>query len=139
MRKGVAFLQSATLLAAVGGDGWVRMHLLAQGIELTLKALLLANDYDRYRKQLPTRRFGHDLLALESEVVRVFGARPLRTSVASELASLDRHYGQHALRYAGIPDIFIEPTTIGTRRLERKLAALQRVIARKRVFEPWPW
>jgi len=47
--KAGAFLQAATLVRSKDGSehtDWVALHLLCQGIELFLKALLLFGDYD---------------------------------------------------------------------------------------------
>ena len=46
--KGKVFLGAAVLLRQKGGYEFVVLHLLCQGIEVVLKGLLLAIDYDKF-------------------------------------------------------------------------------------------
>jgi hypothetical protein len=77
-QKGKHFVLAALLLRQKGGYEYVVLHLLCQGIEITLKALLLSADYDTHRPKL--RSYGHDLLRL---ILRCTSSRlPRRSSSA---------------------------------------------------------
>lgn len=77
--KDKAFLSAAILLRQKGGYEFVVLHLLCQGIEVTLKGFLLFVDYDKYKPKL--RRFGHKLLSVSVEAVKAAGLLPLKKDV----------------------------------------------------------
>jgi predicted solute-binding protein len=82
----------------------VHLHLLCQGLENIQKSLLLARNYDAYRK--PVRQMRHNLI-LGSETLRAaYSLKPLRPQVQSTLEKLNSYYSAHLFRYSGIHDVF---------------------------------
>ena len=73
-------MAAAVLLRKHGGDKYVVWHLLCQGIEIILKALLLFLDYKKYNKL--QRTFGHDLEKIISAAIVAYRLRPLRPALA---------------------------------------------------------
>jgi len=57
--KGTSFLGAAALLHRQGSYESVVLHLMCQGIEIILKALLLVSNHDKYAPQLTA--LGHNL------------------------------------------------------------------------------
>lgn len=51
-RKGAHFIGAALLLRQHGGEEYVVLHNLCQGLELIIKGLLLVKDFDSYRPKL---------------------------------------------------------------------------------------
>jgi len=74
--KGKNFLGAAILLRQKGGYEYVVLHLMCQGVEVTLKALLLLKNYKRYEPKL--KKYGHRLMPLVADVLAEFELRPLR-------------------------------------------------------------
>ena len=68
--KGRSFMGASVLLKDHGGDEYVALHLLCQGIEIVLKALLLELDYKKYDKL--QRKYGHDLQKVISAAIDAF-------------------------------------------------------------------
>jgi hypothetical protein len=126
--KGYNFLAAAVMLGKHHGDEYVTLHLACQGIEMILKGLLLLKDYDRYQPLLH-KRYGHNLLLLTSDAIIEFRLRPLRPEIASELQELNQLY-RNAFRYSGLLDIFIDPTSISSRRVFRRTKAVLKVAER---------
>ena len=82
------------------GDGYVVRHLLCQGLELVLKALLLLKDYDKYEPLLhKPKHFGHNLMALTNEVCDLYEVK-LRAKHLADLARLNHFFQAHLFRYA---------------------------------------
>ena len=127
--KGKAFLGAAVLLRQKGGYEFVVLHLLCQGIEVVLKGLLLAIDYDKFKPKL--KKFGHDLLKVTDAATSAAGIPALRPSVRSEMESLNQLYSRHLLRYGSGYDILVDPKTIRNRLVLRRMIALLRLIERK--------
>jgi hypothetical protein len=127
--KGRSFVGASVLLRRQGGDEYVVLHLLCQGIEIILKALLLFLDYKKYDKL--QRKFGHDLEKVISAAIDGYRLHPLRPALAAEVKALNDFYSKHLLRYAGIHDIFIAPGSIGSGRTFRRLAAVLRLANRE--------
>ncbi len=50
--KGKSFIGAVLLLRQRQGYEYVVLHLFCQGIEITLKGLLLIKDYDKYKGKL---------------------------------------------------------------------------------------
>jgi hypothetical protein len=109
--KGKNFLQAAVLLRQHGGNEYIVLHLLCQGIEIVLKALLLIKDFDTYKPRIKSE-FGHNLETLVSEVLGQFGLKPIRPALVSELHELNILYSKHLLRYSSSYDLLINPSTI---------------------------
>lgn len=130
--KGKSFLGATILLrqrACSEADEYVFRHLLCQAIELILKSVLLAVNYDRFQPQLATK-LGHRLLKIADEVHAVCGIAPLRAPIAKELHLLDQVFSTHRLRYASALDVLVSPESIHYRKTMHRLAALVRVIER---------
>lgn len=127
--KGKAFLGAAILLRQKGGYEFVVLHLLCQGIEVTLKGLLLFMDYDKYKPKL--RRIGHKLLSVSEAAAKAAGLPPLKKDVHTELEVLSNLYSQHLLRYGSGYDILVNPSTIPSSRVLRRMVAVLRLAERK--------
>lgn len=109
--KGKNFLQAAILLRQHGGNEYIVLHLLCQGVEIVLKALLLLKDFDSFQPQLKIK-FGHNLNTLAVEVLSQFGLKSLRPALATELHELNILYSKHLLRYSSSSDFLVDPSTI---------------------------
>ena len=127
--KGKAFLGAAVLLRQKGGYEFVVLHLLCQGIEVVLKGLLLAIDYDKFKPKL--KKFGHDLLKVTDAATSAAGIPALRPRVRSEMESLNQLYSRHLLRYGSGYDILVDPKTIRSHLVLRRMIALLQLIERK--------
>jgi hypothetical protein len=130
--KGKSFLGAAILLRQKGGYEYVVLHLMCQGVEVTLKALLLLKNYKRYEPKL--KKYGHHLIPLVGDVLAEFQLRPMRQALRSELEALSNLYAQHLLRYNSFADILFDPKTISSslvlRRMGGGLRLAEREIAR---------
>jgi hypothetical protein len=142
--RGRGFAGAAGLLSKqkVGHD-YVVLHLLCQGMEIVLKAILLRVDFDHYQPRL--RGFGHDLAGLAVAVTMAAKRKPLRDSLVAELKVVSDLYKAHHLRYAGRFDMFVHPDTVPTRRITLAFIALGAFVDRAALFEmpvtaepPWP-
>ena len=127
--KGKSFLGAGILLRQQGGYEYVVLHLICQGVEIILKALLLFRDYDKYRNQL-RRPLGHNLTALVAASLSEFGAKPISPALAGELDTLNSLYSNHWLRYGSFYDILVAPQTIPSTLTLRKIAAVIRLAER---------
>jgi hypothetical protein len=143
-RKGNSFIGAAILLRQHGGDEYVVLHLLCQGIEILMKGLLLVVDYDRFKPRLrtktprrraaePSRRggIGHNLLAATDEAMKAAGLPAFRGAAHAELKGLNTLYTRHLLRYASTHDVLVDGRTIPHRRLLHRIGALLRRISRR--------
>lgn len=128
--KGRGFLQAAVLLAEDGGDASACNYLLAQGMEVTLKALLVSRNYDHYN-QGKLKRLGHDLLGLVEECRREFGLNRLAAPAMRELERLNTYYTLHHLRYASGWDVLGKPQRLAVDRLLRVMCAVCRLAERE--------
>ena len=125
-RRGKSFIGAAVLLGQqAGADRYVVLHLLCQGVEIILKALLLLLDYEKYIKL--QRRYGHDLNRVVAAAIEAFGLHPMRPKLAQEIQALNNFYSQHLLRYDGLHDILIDPSSIESNRMFRRIAAVLRI------------
>lgn len=127
--KGKDFIGAALLLRKYGGQEYVVLHLLCQGVECVLKGVLLSVSYDVYGPQL--KSMGHDLVKLADAVQVALGCKSFRKDVLDELNKLNVLYKKHLLRYGAIYDIFVDPSTIKSGMVLRKVAALIRLIEAK--------
>lgn len=129
-RRGKSFIGAAVLLGQqLGSDRYVVLHLLCQGVEIILKALLLLLDYEKHIKQ--QRRHGHDLNRVVTAAIEAFGLNPMRPKLAQEVQTLNNFYTQHLLRYDGLHDILVDPASIESNRIFRRIAAVLRVTERE--------
>ena len=120
--RGKGFVGAALLLQKQGGYEFVSLHLLCQGIEIVLKALLLLHDYDRYKPRMGRRKgFGHDLVHLEHEVRAIFGIGSGSNALSDELNGLNGFFAKHQLRYASLIDILVDPRFIPVGSVIRQL------------------
>ena len=127
--KGRSFIGAALLLRRQGGYEYVSLHLLCQGIEIILKSLLLYHDYDKY-KPLIKKQIGHDLEKAADNVVGEFGRETLKPEPLLELKGLNNLYKDHRLRYGNGYDLLVDPKTILSERVLRRMSALLRIIDR---------
>lgn len=128
--KGSAFIAAALLLREKSGNEYVVLHLLCQGLELVLKASLLFRDYDKYRRALERRDLGHNLSRVAETARAAFGLRELPPPLAKELDHLSHYYSNHHLRYGGLADILVEPTSIASGMVLRRTVAVLRLFRR---------
>ncbi|MDQ3772934.1 MAG: hypothetical protein M3461_00320 [Pseudomonadota bacterium] len=131
--KGKAFIGATILLRRQGnseGTDHVLLHLLCQGIEVTLKGLLLLRDYDRFIVRL-RKPLGHNLFKVAKEASTAYGLKPLRGDLDGELRTLNNLYSQHLLRYGSEYDILVDPRTIPRELVFRRLAAVIRLAERE--------
>ena len=134
--RGTAFLAAAVLLdqrATTEPQMYVVLHLTCQSIECSMKGLLLAKDFDRFRPQeKPTRKnpngFGHQIVLLVETTLSEYKLNPLRGALKRELADLGDRYAAHELRYAGITDIFFDPRQFHVSSVTKRLHAMHRLI-----------
>ena len=131
-QKGRAFIGAALLVKQKNGNASVVLHLLCQGIEVFLKALLLAKDYDFYKPRL--KNLGHNLVKGAAAVRKATGLHVFSHDALVELLGLSGFYSQHLLRYASNFDIFIDAASIPHTRVIRHTLALVRYAERKAVF-----
>lgn len=124
--KGKSFVGAALLLRRRGGYEYVVLHLMCQGVEIVLKAMLLFRNYDSYKKRLK-KDFGHDLEKLATGVIDEFGLHSLREDVATELKHLNSLYSKHLLRYGSFHDRLVNPSSIASRLVLRKIYAAIRL------------
>jgi HEPN domain-containing protein len=124
--KGKAFLGAAILLRHKNGNEYVVLYLICQGIEISLKGLLLVAGYDKYKPQL--KKLGHNLVKIVEAISQVSGIKPLRQSVRAELKSLSKLYSTHLLRYGSGYDILVNPTTISSNRVLHRMVAVLRIV-----------
>lgn len=106
--KGAHFVGASILLKQKGGFHDVVLHLLAQGLEVMQKGLLLARDYDTFRPKL--RTLGHNLVEGADALHSAYKLKPMKKDLRAELQALSDHYRKHNLRYGGIHDLFGLPT-----------------------------
>jgi hypothetical protein len=128
--RGQHFIAAAILLHQREGHEYVVWHLLCQGIEIVLKALLLLRDFDKYQPLL--KGYRHDLMLLASDALREFKCHPLRPAVSHELKELNCMYSQHLLRYDLLTDVLVDPNSISGTLVFRRLGAVLRLAARER-------
>jgi len=69
--RGRHFIAAAILLHQHDGDENVVVHLLCQGLELLLKGLLLARNFDKYQPRLKGQ-YGHRLTRLVCDTLAEF-------------------------------------------------------------------
>jgi hypothetical protein len=134
--KGKAFLAAALLLRQKGGEEYVVLHLLCQGIEVTLKGLLLAVDYDTFKPKLRKfGKFGHDLVAVIDAGTTAAGLPSLGPIARMELETLNKLYSPNFLRYGSGYDILVDPRTIPSDQVLRHMMKVLRFIERKKIMQ----
>ncbi len=130
--KGRSFIGAAILLAQHGGHPGVVRHLLCQGIEIILKAMLLRRDYDQYALRLS--KLGHNLLRVVGAARSATGLHLFMHGAQAELAELGKFYSATQLRYGGPIDIFIDQSSIPVARTVRHCRALLTYLERTGYF-----
>lgn len=126
--KGQAFIASAILLRQKGGYEYAVLQLLCQGIEVALKGLLLLVDYDTYKSRL--RTLNHNLVAVADAALTAVELSQLQPPIRKELQMLSDLYSRHLLRYGNIHDILVNPATISSELVIRRMAAAFRLVNR---------
>ncbi|WP_343895029.1 hypothetical protein [Craurococcus roseus] len=132
-QRGQSFLLAAAFLKEKDGrDRYAVLYLLCQGLEVILKSLLLMKDYEKHKPELK-KTFGHNVSKLAEQVLREFSLNDLKPSLREELSVLNSLYHSpiNTLRYASFIDILVDPVSISTNLVERRLMALQRLVKRK--------
>jgi hypothetical protein len=80
--------------------------------------------------------YGHNLEGLVTDVVAEFKFHPLRSSVAAEFQALNSLYAKHRLRYGSFYDVLVDPVTISSDRVLRRMAAALRLAERHLARRP---
>lgn len=86
-------------------------------------------DYDKYKPKL--RHIGHKLLSVSEAAAKAAGLPPLKKDVRTELEVLSNLYSQHLLRYGSGYDILVDPNTIPSSRVLRRMVAVLGLAERK--------
>jgi hypothetical protein len=131
-RRSVAFMEAARLLRESVGAGYVVLHIECQAIELLLKSLLLAVDYDRFWPQL--KKISHHLDRAADALTESLKMPAVSGGIRAQLLDLTAIYSKSIFRYSGNHDILIGHSHLGSDRVRRRFFALLRLVARKRVF-----
>jgi hypothetical protein len=126
-RKGKSFVLAGLLLRREAGYEYVVLHLLCQGIEIILKSLLLHKDYDKYLPIIK-KSIGHDIIKASNAVIAAYHRRRLSLEIHAELDQLNNLYKQHRLRYASGYDILVDPHTISSAKVIRKIVRVVKLI-----------
>lgn len=126
--KGKSFIGAALLLRQRQGYEYVVLHLLCQGIEITLKGLLLIKDYDKYKGKLKV--FGHNIENLVEAARKEFSVHSMRPALEAELKKLSSLYSSQRLRYGTFYDVLVNPETIQSWLTLRKITAVVRLADR---------
>jgi hypothetical protein len=129
-KKGCHFVAAAILLRKQKGDEYVVLHLICQGVEIMIKALLLLRNFEKYQP-IVERRYRHRLVPLASDALSEFKLNPLRSPLSTELRELGRMYAEHILRYSLLAGVFIDPKTISSELVLRRTAAVLRLADRE--------
>lgn len=98
-----------------GGYEYVALQLICQRVEILLKTLLLAANYDEYRPRL--RSLGHRLVRIASETAAASSQKPPKLALEAELRALEVLYASHRLRYGTGYDILVDASTIESERV----------------------
>ena len=128
--KGQTFVAASILLRQNNLNQSAALQLLCQGIEVSLKGLLLLIDYDQFRPRL--RAINHNLLAAADETLRAAKMNSLTPKLRSELTILSTLYSKHLLRYGSIHDVLVNPQTISYELVLRRLHVAFRLVRRAR-------
>lgn len=114
--KGRQFLFAALLLNEKIGRNYVYLHLICQGLEISLKSALIYRDYDKYFPILATK-YRHDLVKIYNDYLHVFDSKFNDEELLQELSFLNDFYKNNKLRYASSIDILVDSETIETERV----------------------
>ena len=109
---------------------YVHLHLLCQGIEVTLKGLLILRSYDKHIGQL-RRPLGHNLVKISNAAVAEFELDALSAPRLQELNQLNELYRMHLLRYGSSYDILVDPRSIERKLTTRRIWAVVRLTERQ--------
>lgn len=129
--RGRQFIRAALALDQDDpGDGYVVRHLLCQGIELILKALLLRKNYNNYFPLLSKKKYGHNLIALLDEVARLYKVK-VAPDLLVDLRKLNSFFKAHLFRYSDIEAMFSPATSFPITRTLEKLLPLMKAMDRR--------
>ena len=129
--KGKSFLAAAILLEEKSGNSSAVLHLICQGVEIILKAILLAINYDKYQPMLK-KGLGHNLIRLASETANAGSIKQIQGDLLLELEILNKLYREHRLRYATSYDILVDTRTIQSELVVHKMYSIMRLLQRSR-------
>lgn len=118
--KGRSFIMAGGFIKAYEGHKFVYLHLLCQGFENIGKAMLLANDYDKYGPLL--KQYGHNLESILDEVKLIYGIDFLSKEASNELKIINKFYQQHQLRYGDSMDFSEIYLKLEANQLHKELA-----------------
>jgi len=127
--KGKSFIGAALLLRQRQGYEYVVLHLLCQGIEITLKGLLLMSNYDKYQDKLKST-YHHNIEKVAAAGISEFNVRPMRPALEAELRTLTSLYSSNRLRYGTLYDVLVNPEKILSGLALRRIAAVIRLADR---------
>lgn len=127
--RGKQFIGAAILVRKQQGVyNYVVLHLICMGLEVTIKGLLLLRDFNKFKPKL--KKYGHDLNRLAKDGIAEFGLKPLNSALATELRQLNKFYSSHMMRYGGLHDIFIDPNSLPSDLVLRRVFAAIRLAER---------
>jgi hypothetical protein len=112
IHRGGNFALSGMFLEKRGGYPFVILHLLCQGLEISMKGLLLYIDYDKYEPLLKgdgKDKINHDLVKGMDYVYSEIRSKKLIGEDREKLTYLNSLYRKHLLRYASPLDLFEPP------------------------------
>jgi len=121
--KGRSFVLACGLVKAHEGHGFVYLHLLCQGFENIAKAMLLAEDYDKYDPQLKSV-YHHNLDKLLCELKSIYGHDVLSREATEEVILLNDFYKKQKLRYGNSNDFASDASGFCANHLHRELVEL---------------
>lgn len=104
------------------------LYLVCLGVEVTLKALLLLKDYEKYNGEI--KKINHNLKRLTTEVISEYKVRPLSHRQNKEIELLSALYAKHVLRYGSPYATLVNPETIPSELTLRKMIAVIRIANR---------
>ncbi len=112
------------------GPEWAWLQLWCQGIEVCLKGVLLFKNYDHFEPEL--KKLHHDIFKVARAALVAFGLSPMRPEVAKELKFISKLYAKESLRYGVFFDPTLDPRSIPSDRVVRKMIAAVRLAYRER-------
>ena len=127
--KGQAFVIAAALLRQNGGYEYAVLHLLCQGIEVALKGILLAVNYDQFKPQL--KPIGHNLVRLADVAMSATNLQPMKPALRADLEVVSNLYSRHLLRYGSTYDLYVSASSMQSQRLFRRVASAFRLVRMK--------
>ena len=130
--KGRAFVGAYILLRQhnqAEPTEYVALQNLCQGVEVTVKSLLLFKDYDRFQPLFgKPKGYGHDLPRLVKAALEEYSMHPLSRKSMTQFQLLNEFYSNHRLRYGNGVDLLIDPNSIERNRVVKLLARVIKIV-----------